>query len=173
MQFLYLAAIRIDWVVLSSLIFVVCGHSCFYVCYVGCPKGVCFAGCEGEVVIFFFIILLINNLGTEPSSNVAILAAATRKGLNTVKSWIALTILWIVFNLWVDNWLTNFSGKKCEGMRPETSTAHEDYAALHAGVWGTIRSCRCSVGISFRSRIHIARSIQWFSPIMVSCVSAS
>lgn len=35
------------------LLFVVCGRMCFYVCYVWCPKGVSFAGCEGGVIFFF------------------------------------------------------------------------------------------------------------------------
>lgn len=91
--------------------------------------------------LFYFITLLINNLEEGSVPNVAILAAATRKGLNTVESWIALTILWIVFSLGVDNWLTNFNGEKCEGMRPEASAARGDYAAVHMGVWGTICSC--------------------------------
>lgn len=172
MQFFYLPAIRMNWIVLRSLLFVVCGQMCFYVCYVWCPKSVSFAGCEGGV-IFFFVTLLINNLEEGSVPNVAILAAATRKGLNTVNSWVALTILWIVFSLGVDNWLTNLNGEKCGGMRPEAGTAHGDYAVVHMGVWGTICSCCCSVGISFRSHVQITWSVRWFSPIMDLCVSAS
>lgn len=53
MQFFYLAAIRMNWIVLRSLLFVDCGHMCFYVCYVWYPKSVSFAGCEGGVIFFF------------------------------------------------------------------------------------------------------------------------
>lgn len=42
---------------------------------------------------FFLITVLINNLEEGSVPNVAILAAATRKGLNAMESWITLTIL--------------------------------------------------------------------------------
>lgn len=148
---------------------------CFYV-YVGCPKGVSFADVKGMMEWFinrFFITLPINSLEEGSVPNVAMLAAATRKGLNTTDLWIILRILWIVFSLGMDNLLTNFSGEKCEATRPEASTAHGDYAVVHMEVWGTIHSCCWSVGINFRIHIQIAWSIQWFSPRRDLCVSAS
>lgn len=171
MHFLHLAAIRI----LRSLLFVVCGHMCFYL-HVRCPKGVSFADVKGMMewfLIFFLITLLINILVESSVPNVAMLAAATRKELNTTESWIILRILWIVFTLGMDDLLTNFSGEKCEGMRPEANSAHRDYAVVHMEVWGTIRSCCWSVVINFRSHVQIAWSIQWFGPRMDLCVSAS
>lgn len=54
MHFLNLAAIRIP----RSLLFVVCGHICFYV-YVGCPKGIFFCWSErSDEMIFNFFFLL-------------------------------------------------------------------------------------------------------------------
>lgn len=51
MHFLHLAALRIP----GSLLFVVCGHMCFYV-YVGCLKGISFADVKGmmEWFLIFF-----------------------------------------------------------------------------------------------------------------------
>lgn len=92
MHFLHWAALRIP----GSLLFVVCGHMCFSV-YVGCPKGVSFADVKGMIYNFFFLIsLLINSLVEGSVPNVAMLAAATGKRLNTTGSWIILRILGIV-----------------------------------------------------------------------------
>lgn len=138
------------------------------------PQGCFFCWCErndGMILnFFFFIALLINSLEEGSVPNVAMLAAATREELNTTESWI---ILRIVFSLGMDNLLTDFCGEKCEGTRPEANTARGDYAVVHMEVWGTIHSCCWSVGINFRSHVQIAWSIQWFSPRMDLCVSAS
>lgn len=95
--------------------------------------------------------------------NVAVLAAATKKDLNTVKSWIALTILWIVFSL---GWITGsqISMERREVMRPEASSACGDYVAVYMGVWGTVCSCCCSIGwvlgVMFRSPEVSSGSVQ-------------
>lgn len=144
--------------------------------YVGCPKAVYFADVTGMMEgfkFFFFIALLINILEEGSVPNVAMLATATTKGLNPTESWSILRTLWIVFSLGMDTLLTNFSGEKCEGMRPEANTACGDYAVVCMEVWGTIRSSCWAVGIHFRSHVQIAWGIQWFSPRTDLCVCAS
>lgn len=56
MQFLYLAAIRMNWIILRSLLFVVCGHICFYVlCEVLQLRFFCWMWKRSDFFFFLFL----------------------------------------------------------------------------------------------------------------------